>query len=99
MKRLQLSFFCTILFLLAFAASAQDSKKIKSLDNMIQQGMKDWQVPGLAALVVKDGKVVFQKAYGVRDLQSNSPVNENTLFTMASITKAVVGIAMGILVD
>jgi len=66
---------------------------------MIVQGMKDWKIPGLATIVVKDGKVVFQKTYGVKNLETKEPVDEHTLFNMASTTKAVVAIAMGMLVD
>ncbi|MFK7814119.1 MAG: serine hydrolase, partial [Maribacter sp.] len=43
--------------------------------------------------------VVFQKTYGVKNLETKKPVDENTLFNMASTTKAVVAIAMGMLVD
>lgn len=79
--------------------SAQQKANNKKLDAMIVQGMKDWKVPGMAAIVVKDGEVVFKKTYGVKNLETNDPVNENTLFNMASTTKAVVAIAMGMLVD
>ncbi|MCB0373071.1 MAG: serine hydrolase [Muricauda sp.] len=73
--------------------------KAKQLDAMIVQGMSDWQVPGLVTVVVKDGEVAFQKAYGVKNLESKAPVDEHTLFTMASTTKAIVCQALGILVD
>ena len=38
-----------------------------SLDSYVQKGIKEWQVPGLALVVVKDGKVVVMKGYGVKD--------------------------------
>ena len=66
---------------------------------MIVQGMADWKIPGLAAIVVKDGQVEFQKTYGVKNLETEQTVDENTLFNMASTTKAIVAIAMGMLVD
>ncbi len=66
---------------------------------MIVAGMKDWKVPGLAAVVVKDGKVVFKKTYGVKDIDTKEPVDEDTLFNMASTTKALIAISLGILVD
>ncbi len=58
-----------------------------SIDSYIAQGMKDWQVPGLALVIVKDGKIVLQKGYGVKDIVSKDPVTENTLFMIASNTK------------
>ncbi|MGK0389393.1 MAG: CubicO group peptidase (beta-lactamase class C family) [Maribacter sp.] len=71
----------------------------QKLDQMIQQGMKDWKIPGLATVVVQNDEVVYQKTLGVKDSERQDAVNENTLFRMASTTKAFVGIAMGMLVD
>lgn len=65
-----------------------------SLDSYIQQGMKDWNIPGLAIAIVKDGKVVMMKGYGVRDLETKEPVDENTLFMIASNSKLFTGTAL-----
>ena len=62
-----------------------------SLDAMITQAMKDFNVPGVAVLIVKDGKVVLQKGYGLADVAGKKPVNENTLFAIASNTKLFAG--------
>ena len=91
--------FFAVPFLLTLPTAAQQQPSDKQLDAMIVQGMKDWKVPGLAAIVVKDGQVVFQKTYGVKNLETKQAVDGNTLFNMASTTKAVVAIAMGMLVD
>jgi CubicO group peptidase (beta-lactamase class C family) len=82
-----------------YPSNAQYEAKNKILDEFIQEGMKDWKIPGMISVVVKDGKVVFQKAYGVKDIRTKAPVNDQTLFSMASTTKAVVAIALGMLVD
>ncbi len=87
------------LFAFVLSSSAQDTANNKKLDAMIVKGMKDWKIPGLATIVVKDGEVVFNKTYGVKNLEKKEPVDGNTLFNMASTTKAVVAIAMGMLVD
>jgi CubicO group peptidase (beta-lactamase class C family) len=84
---------------LSSSISAQYKSQNKKLDDMIIQGMEDWEIPGLAALVVKDGKVVFQKTYGVKDIETKEAVDANTLFNMASTTKAMIAISIGILVD
>jgi CubicO group peptidase (beta-lactamase class C family) len=65
-----------------------------SLDSYIQQGMKDWQVPGLAVVIVKDGKIAWMKGYGVSDLVSQAAVDENTLFMIASNTKLFTSTAL-----
>lgn len=60
-----------------FSAKAQTPSFITdSLDNYIQQGMKDWNIPGLSIAIVKDGKTVVMKGYGVRDIETKAPVDE-----------------------
>ncbi len=66
---------------------------------MIKEGLEDWQIPGLSAIVVKGGEVVFHETYGIRDIKTEDPVDKNTLFAMASTTKAIVAMSLGILVD
>jgi CubicO group peptidase (beta-lactamase class C family) len=68
-----------------------------SLDSYITQGIKDWQVPGLSIVIVKDGKVVLMKGYGVRDIQTQKPVDENTLFMIASNTKLFTATSLALL--
>lgn len=67
---------------------------LDSLDRYIQRGMELWQVPGLAIAIVKDGKVVFRKGYGVREINKSERVDENTLFIIASNTKLFTGTAL-----
>ncbi|HEX3767646.1 MAG TPA: serine hydrolase [Puia sp.] len=68
-----------------------------SLDSYILQGIKDWNVPGLSIVIVKDNKVVWMKGYGVRDIDSKKPVDENTLFMIASNTKLFTGSSLAML--
>ncbi len=68
-----------------------------SLDNYINRGLEQWQIPGAAVLIVKDGKVVVEKGYGVREFGKNEKVDENTLFMIGSNTKAFTGTAMALL--
>ncbi|MEO0570625.1 MAG: serine hydrolase [Bacteroidota bacterium] len=87
------------ILLTTFSSISQNDKKVHVLDNMIQQGIKDWKIPGLAVVVVKDGETVFKKTYGVKSIESKEPVDLETLFAMASTTKAMVAMSLGILVD
>lgn len=84
MKKFLFFIFSPLLF---HALNAQPSFIKDSLDKYITQGMQDWNIPGLAIVIVKDGKVVVMKGYGVRNLQTKEPVDENTLFMIASNTK------------
>lgn len=65
-----------------------------SIDSYISRGMSDWQVPGLSIVIVKDGKVVLQKGYGVKNTNTKEPVDENTLFMIASNSKLFTGMAL-----
>ncbi len=84
MKKLFLFVFSFLLFVYLHA---QPSFIKDSLDNYINKGLQDWNIPGLAIVIVKDGKVVIMKGYGVRDLETKEPVDENTLFMIANNSK------------
>jgi len=61
--------------------------------------MKEFGVPGMAVAVVKDGQVVLAKGYGVRRAGEPAPVDADTLFGIASNTKAFTCAALSILVQ
>lgn len=68
-----------------------------SLDTYVNRALKDWEIPGLSLCIIKNGKVVLQKGYGVKDWDSNNPVDENTLFMIGSNTKAFTATALATL--
>lgn len=77
------------------AVQAQSPSFIKdSLDAYIERGLKEWDLPGLALVIVKDGQVVMMKGYGERDIKTHEPVNEHTQFMIASNTKLFTGVAL-----
>ncbi|MBK5272324.1 MAG: serine hydrolase [Bacteroidia bacterium] len=85
-------FFPVCLLLLTYYTSAQTPSFITdSLDSYIQRGMEQWQIPGLAISIVKDGKVVLMKGYGFREAGKQDKVDENTLFIIASNSKLFTG--------
>jgi CubicO group peptidase (beta-lactamase class C family) len=67
---------------------------LDSLDQYIKKGMEQWQIPGLAIAIIKDGKVILSKGYGVRENNRSDKVDENTLFIIASNTKLFTGTAL-----
>ncbi len=69
------------------------------LDGWVQRSMKTFDVPGIGLAIVKDGKVVVAKGYGVRKLGESTPVDENTMFGIGSNTKAFTTAALSMLVD
>ncbi len=70
---------------------------VDSLDLFVEREMAAWQIPGVAVLVVKDGEVIVQKGYGLLEEGKPEKVNENTLFMIASNTKAFTGTALAML--
>ena len=69
------------------------------LDTYVATAMKTFDVPGIAVAIVKDGKVVLAKGYGVKKLGDPTPVDENTMFAIGSNTKAFTTAALATLVD
>ena len=62
-----------------------------SLDTYINRALVDWNIPGVAVAIVKDGKLVIAKGYGKQSMVRNDKTDENTLFMIGSNTKAFTG--------
>ncbi|MEO3403047.1 serine hydrolase [Mucilaginibacter sp. CAU 1740] len=95
-----------LLLIVAFAlfsasASAQHADRSKfirdSLDLYISKALTNWRVPGMAVCIVKDGKIVLMKGYGIKELGLMNKVDENTLFMIGSNTKAFTATALAML--
>ena len=91
----------TGIIILTTVTYAQESKLpvfiTDSLENYITRGMIKQKIPGLSVAIVKDGKVLFMKGFGVTRVGSKEPVNENTLFMIGSNTKAFTATTIAIL--
>ena len=68
-----------------------------SIDVYVERSLKTWKIPGVAVCIIKDGKVALMKGYGVKELNKQDKVDENTLFLIGSNTKAFTGTAMAML--
>ncbi|HVF47607.1 MAG TPA: serine hydrolase [Pyrinomonadaceae bacterium] len=84
---------------LASATFVGAQGNVETFDRYAESARKQWGVPGMSLVVVQDGKVLLAKGYGIRELGKNDPVDNDTLFGAMSTTKAMVAVAMGILVD
>lgn len=89
--------FLTILLLLATFPLRAAS--FESAEREIERSMKSGGVPGVALVVVKDGRVVHAKAFGVCSVETSVPVTTRTLFRLGSTTKLFVALAALRLVD
>lgn len=83
-----------------FAPSFCDAQQLPpDLNNYVNHVMKTFDVPGISLAIVKDGKVLLTKGYGVKEAGKNDPVDAKTLFCIASNSKAFTATALGILAE
>ena len=64
-----------------------DPVKLNAIDSIAEDAIKNEATPGIVVLVVKDGKVAYQKAFGKYDYDKPEPVTLQSIFDMASVTK------------
>lgn len=88
----------TISLLIGASAFSQELTP-REIDSLVRKTMKTFDVPGMAVAVLKDGEVYHKNTYGIRSAKTILPVNENTLFGVASNTKAITAVALGQLVE
>lgn len=93
-----------ILFAFIILSSSVFSSKAQTItsaeiDALVERTLKTFDVPGIAVAVIKDDKVIHAKGYGVRSLRTQQKADENTLFGVASNSKAYTAAALGMLVD
>ncbi|MEJ8801302.1 serine hydrolase [Pontibacter sp. H249] len=80
-------------------AQAQTKVDLNKLDTYYQKALKDWNVPGMAIAIVKGDSVIFAKGYGVLDNKKGGTVDANSVFGIASNSKAYTAAALATLVD
>lgn len=61
--------------------------------------LEQWNIPGMAVAIIDDGEVVLSKGYGVKNIDTKEPVDEHTIFAVASNSKAFTAAALAQLVD
>ena len=71
----------------------------KKLDELIQNTLKTFDVPGMSVGIIKDGALVYAKGFGVSSLTSQKKMDQNTLVGIASNSKGFTATALAILAD
>ena len=69
------------------------------LTAFIEEHKSDWDIPGMAVAIVHEDSVVYARGFGVTHLEDPEPVDEYTIFGVASISKAFTAAALGLLVE
>ena len=89
--------FAALLSLLVALSSFAAPVDTKAIDRVMTETLRAWKIPGAAIAVVQDDKVVFLKGYGTKELGGTEPVTPDTLFQIASTSKAFTTTAMAML--
>lgn len=101
-------FIAVLFFLSAFGAvQAQDPSVAlpqrdsiyDNIDAYARKVRREWNIPGYALAVVKDGEVVLAKGYGVKERGKKEPVDANTVFQIGSVSKSFTAALMSMMVD
>lgn len=89
----------SLLFILFVNTATFAQLNSQKIDSLMDDALIKFKVAGASIAIVKDGKVIHQKGYGVTSIASKKPVNENTNFQIASNSKAFTTAALAILED
>ena len=73
--------------------------KVEGFNEFLSGIMKEWNVPGMAVGIVKDGEMIYLGELGLRNAKQDLKVTKNTLFAIGSASKAFTSMAVGMLVD
>lgn len=71
----------------------------REIDGLAAQALKQGHIPGLAIAVIRDGKVIHSKGYGLANLETGTSVTDRTLFEIGSVTKQFCAVAMLMMVE
>lgn len=91
--------FLFIQFIFISCISTRAQMAPSAIDSLVNATLTAFDVPGIAVGIIKDGKLIFAKGYGVRSLNNKLAVDENTLFGIASNSKAFTSAALAMLID
>lgn len=96
---MKIKFFCTIFLIGLLSTNNFAQVTSKQVDSIVNYAMSKFNVAGAAIAIVKDGKIIHNKGYGVKSIETKSPVNEHTQFAIASNSKAFTTAALALLVE
>lgn len=85
--------------LICFVPVAFGQNQAKKVDAFVKEKMAANHIPGLSLAVVREGKIIFAKGYGMVNLELSVPANEKNVFPIYSITKTFTAVAVMMLVE
>lgn len=72
---------------------------LEEFEQDFYEGLKSKRIPGGAVAIVKDGRVVFQKGFGVKEKGTSEKVDDHTIFRLGSLSKGFASVLTGIMVE
>jgi len=94
-----------VFLMLACSTALSDSPRglladrVDRIDRGIEASIADGEIPGAVAVVARDGKTLYHKAFGYADIDSEIPMQTGTIFRIASMTKAITSVGVMILYE
>jgi CubicO group peptidase (beta-lactamase class C family) len=76
-----------------FYSSTASSQDFSAIDSILQLQIKKYNTPGAVGLVIRDGEVLYDKAFGYSNLEQKIPMTNRSIFRIASQTKAIISVA------
>jgi CubicO group peptidase (beta-lactamase class C family) len=73
--------------------------RLAAIERAIDEKRKEYHIPGLSFVIVKDGQIIYMKGLGLKDLENNKAVTPDTLFAIGSSSKAFTAMAAAISAD
>lgn len=101
-KKINFMKFLKLSFVLSFVVTslfAQTKEQINHLDSYFQKSLEEWQIPGMAIAIVNADSILFSKGYGFSNLEKKTKADGNTLFAVASNSKAFTASSIAKLVE
>jgi CubicO group peptidase (beta-lactamase class C family) len=95
-RQLRLRTILTALLVLIFISTAVADNKTDAVDKLLSQWDKK-DTPGCALAVIKDGKVIYKKGYGIANLELNIPITPQSVFYIGSVSKQFVSMSIALL--
>jgi len=91
--------FSTLILVLAGLIAAGQQPDLQKIGNYLNKAVSDWNVPGMSVGIVKDGKILFSSGYGVLETGKSKQADGNTLYAIASNSKAFTSALIAMLVQ
>jgi len=80
-------------------SAGMSSERLKRIDTMLTGWVERGRTNGAVALIVRDGKIVYQKAFGCNDAEKKEPIRVDDIYRIASQTKAITSVAVMMLYE